>query len=161
MTRFGWLNVAAYGARASAQWMLKEGTFHFASPTHGCVSGGRYLTVSIRTLGGIVSTNANRSEPFCRFTCLCGMQNPWMPWFQFRSCFTHCHVINHKYSASLRSRPRSSFMRFTFGCTSVSERNSLDISFFDFPPFQLSSFGRKRTIHPSLLYGAINPLICA
>jgi len=29
-------------------------------------------------------------------------------------------------------------MRFTFGCTSVSERNSLDISFFDFSlPFNL------------------------
>lgn len=41
------------------------------------------------------------------------------------------HALScHKYPASLRS-PRPSFIRFTVGCTSVSKRNSLDISFFD------------------------------
>ena len=41
------------------------------------------------------------------------------------------HALScHKYPASLHSPPPS-FIRFTVGCTSVSMRNSLDISFFD------------------------------
>src|SRR5712671_115975 len=78
------------------------GTFHFAaSPTDGhpvvpCLTG------IDRALGGIASRHPIRPEPVCRvhFTCAGGMQNPWMPWFQFRSCFTHCHVINIALAAS-------------------------------------------------------------
>jgi hypothetical protein len=49
------------------------------------------------------------------------------------------HALScHKYLASLHSRPPS-FIRFTVGCTSVSKRNSLDISFFDISSLWLSS----------------------
>lgn len=93
-------SIAACGGRLDADG--PEGHFHCTA--YGWISGG-YLRAIARSLGRI---HRIRSEPVCGCTCACGVQNPWIPWFQFRSCFMHCRVINIQPHCS---SPLRSFLR--------------------------------------------------
>lgn len=98
------------------------------------------LTGAVRSLEGIASTHPIRSAPVCRFILCLRHAKPVDAMVSVQILF---HALScHKYLASLHSPPPS-FVRLTVGCTSVSKKNSLDISFFDnflplpFLPFNL------------------------